>query len=151
MVQPADVASEELPADLVTLDLGPRSVGLRIDAAAHPVAAVYGAAFLFLDRCWVLLDKPDAAHVRVSLTPRAPRNANAEVDLKALAAEFAEELVSSTWRTAIANDTRAMITAAIARAHGGGDTPPSLDELSSYEFSKDATDDPLGIAEKKEA
>jgi His-Xaa-Ser system protein HxsD len=144
MGEAAGIASEGLPADLVTLDLGPqsRSVGLRVDAAAHPVAAVYGAAFLFLDRCWVLLDKPDAGHVRVTLTPRTAK----AIDLEALAGEFAEELVSSTFRAAIAADTRSMINAAIARAHGGGDAPPSLDELSSYEFSKEAMEDPLGLA-----
>jgi His-Xaa-Ser system protein HxsD len=121
-------------ADLLGVEAGERSVALRVDAAAHPIAAVYGAAYLFLDRCWVLLDRPDATHLRVTLTPRSLK---ASLDANALASEFAEELVSATWRAQIAKDTHALIDAAISRAHAGGDAPPSLDELAGYEFSKD--------------
>jgi His-Xaa-Ser system protein HxsD len=136
-------AGEGPPADLIALERGTRSVGLRVDAGAYPVAAIYGAAYLFLDRCWVVLDRPDAAHVRVTLRSRRPEG---ELDGSALAAEFAEELVSSTWRAAIAKETRSLIDSAVARAHAGGDAPPSLDELASYEFAKDAMEDPLGLA-----
>jgi His-Xaa-Ser system protein HxsD len=142
----ASEAAGKLDADLLAIEPGEGSVGLRISAAAHPVSAVYGAAYLFLDRCWVLLDRPDADHVRVTLTPRGGASAGAQLDASALAAEFAEELVSGTWRAAIANETRSLIEAAISRAHAGGDAPPSLDELAGYEFSKDAMEDPLGIA-----
>ena len=130
-------------ADLLTVTPGEGSVALGVSASAHPVVAVYGAAYLFLDRCWVLLDRPDADHVRVTLTSRKP---GAQLDASALAAEFGEELVSGTWRAAIAKETRSLVEAAVSRAHAGGDAPPSLDELAGYEFSKDAMDDPLGIA-----
>jgi His-Xaa-Ser system protein HxsD len=134
--------AEPLDADLLAVEAGERSVALRVSAAAHPLGAVYGAAYLFLDRCWVLLDRPDAEHVRVTLTARKP----GPLDANALAAEFAEELVSGSWRASIAKETRSLIEAAVSRAHAGGDAPPSLDELAGYEFSKDAMDDPLGIA-----
>jgi His-Xaa-Ser system protein HxsD len=131
----AQGVAEAVPADLVQVEVGARSVALRIDGAAHPVASVYGAAYLFLDRCWVLLDRPDPAHVRVTLTPRS---AKTPLDGDALAAEFAEELVSSTFRAAIAQQTRATIDAAITRAHAGGDVPPTLDDLATYDFDKSA-------------
>jgi His-Xaa-Ser system protein HxsD len=137
----------ELPDDLLTLDRGERSIGLRVEVASYPLSAIYGAAYVFLDRCWVLLDRPDAQHVRVTLTARSASTGGAS--LEALAGEFAEELVSSAWRAGIEADTRSLIEGAIARAHSGGDAPPSLDELSSFEFAGDAggaMDDPLGIA-----
>ncbi len=116
-----------------------------MQAASYPLPAIYGAAYVFLDRCWVLLDKPDAATVRVTLTSK---NA-AAAGLDALASEFAEELVSAAWRVGVEHDTRSLIEAAVARAHAGGDAPPSLDELAGYEFAGDVGDamkDPLGIA-----
>ncbi len=140
-------ATEPLDADLLAVEAGEGCVAMRVQAAAHPIAAVYGAAYLFLDRCWVLLDRPDADHVRVTLTCRGSAGAAAKLDADALAAEFAEELASGTWRAAIAKETRSLIEAAVSRAHAGGDAPPSLDELAGYEFSKDAMDDPLGIAQ----
>ncbi len=131
-----------LPADVASVERAPRSIGLRVKAASYPLPAIYGAAYVFLDRCWVLLDKPDAATVRVTLTSKD----TAAAGLDALAAEFAEELVSAAWRVGVEHDTRSLIEAAVARAHAGGDAPPSLDELAGYEFSKDAMEDPLGIA-----
>jgi His-Xaa-Ser system protein HxsD len=136
-----------LPADVASLERAPRAIGLRVKAS-YPLPAIYGAAYVFLDRCWVLLDKPDAATVRVTLTSRDGRAGKdtAAAGLDALAAEFAEELVSAAWRVGVEHDTRSLIEAAVARAHAGGDAPPSLDELAGYEFSKDAMEDPLGIA-----
>ncbi len=131
-----------LPADVASIERAPRSIGLRVKAASYPLPAIYGAAYVFLDRCWVLLDKPDAATVRVTLTSKDA----AAAGFDALAPEFAEELVSAAWRVGVEHDTRSLIEAAVARAHAGGDAPPSLDELAGYEFSKDAMEDPLGIA-----
>jgi His-Xaa-Ser system protein HxsD len=131
-----------LPADVASFERAPRSIGLRVRAASYPLPAIYGAAYVFLDRCWVLLDKPDAATVRVTLTSKDA----AAAGLDALASEFAEELVSAAWRVGVEHDTRSLIEAAVARAHAGGDAPPSLEELAGYEFSKDALEDPLGIA-----
>jgi len=137
---------EPLDADLLAIEPGERSVALRVSAQAHPLGAVYGAAYLFLDRCWVVLDRPDAEHLRVTLTSRSAAGAGVKLDADALAAEFAEELVSGTWRAAIAKETRSLVEGAVSRAHAGGDAPPTLDDLAGYEFSKDAMDDPLGIA-----
>jgi His-Xaa-Ser system protein HxsD len=148
MTGPQSDDGSGLPADLASLERGPRSIGLLVQASSYPLSAVYGAAYVFLDRCWVLLDKPDATHVRVTLAAKAA-DGNGGASLDTLAAEFAEELVSAAWRVGVEHDTRSLIEAAVARAHAGGDAPPSLDELAGYEFAGDAgaaTEDPLGIA-----
>jgi His-Xaa-Ser system protein HxsD len=117
---------------------------MRIDAGVYPIAAVYGAAYVFLDRCYVLLDKPDASSIRVTLSwKRGEPPAGA---LEALAGEFANELLSCAWRAKIAEESRAVIEATTAKALSGAMGPPSLDDLEGYEFGDEAFEDPLGIA-----
>lgn len=135
---------DALPPDLVSVDLAARAVSLRVDASLYPLGALYAAAYVFLDRCYVLLDRPDAAHVRVSLSwKKGEPPAGA---LEAMAGEFANELLSCAWRARIAEESRAVIEATTARALSGAMGAPSLDDLESFEFGDDAFEDPLGIA-----
>lgn len=124
----------EVPSDVLAVDVAARSVAMRVDAKAYPVEAIYGAAYLFLDRCWVLLDWPDEAHVRVTL---AWRDAPAEGALGGAVEEFAEELVSCAWRAGLAKESRTLIEGATAKAHSGIDAgaAPSLDDLASFDFA----------------
>jgi His-Xaa-Ser system protein HxsD len=137
-------AIEGLPADLVVLDLGARSVSLRIDQGIYPLSALYAAAYIFLDRCFVLLDRPDEKHFRVSLSWRKGEPKRDE--LVALVGEFANELLSCAWRAQIAEESRALIETTTARALGGAMGPPSLDELEKFDFRDEPFEDPLGIA-----
>jgi His-Xaa-Ser system protein HxsD len=135
---------EDLPPDLVAADVAAGSVSLRVDASLYPLSAVYAAAYIFLDRCFVLLDKPDAQHVRVTLSWK--KGAPAEGATRALVGEFANELLSCAWRAKIAEENRALIENATARALGGAMGAPSLDDLESFDFSDQPFEDPLGIA-----
>jgi His-Xaa-Ser system protein HxsD len=124
----------EIPADVLAVDVAARSVAMRVDAKAYPLEAVYGASYLFLDRCWVLLDRPDDAHVRVTL---AWKGEPADGALAGAVEEFAEELVSCAWRAGLAKETRGLIEGATAKAHSGAEmgAAPSLDDLASYDFA----------------
>lgn len=128
-------SGESVPSDVLTVETCGASTVLRVAADAYPTVAVYGAAFLFLDRCWVLLDRPDAAHVRVTLAARD--GGGPALDPAAAAEEFAEELVSCAWRTGIARETRQILEAATSAAHSGGDAPPSIDDLATFDFAAD--------------
>ena len=141
--------AQEVPADVLAVDLAERSVAMRVDAKAYPVDAIYGAAYLFLDRCWVLLDRPDGGHVRVTL---AWKGDPAEGALQGAVDEFAEELVSCAWRAGLAKDTRALIEGATAKAHSGGEVGagPSLDDLASFDFGGKPLEDPLALAQSWE-
>ncbi len=44
----------------LSVDLAASSVTLRVDPATYSLDAIYGAAYIFIDRCFVVLDKPDA-------------------------------------------------------------------------------------------
>jgi His-Xaa-Ser system protein HxsD len=142
------------PSELAAVDLGASSVTLRVDPATYPIDALYGASYIFIDRCYVVLDKPDA-HYRVTLALKSPRakdaasSAKAEPtqdDLRLLVGEFANELLSCAWRSKIAEDSRALIASVTAQALGGAMGPPSLDELEKFDFSDETFEDPLGIA-----
>ena len=131
-------------SEVASVDAAQRSVALTVDGSLYPLGAVYGAAYVFLDRCYVLLDKPDAAHVRVTLSWK--KGEPPEGALVAMAGEFANELLSCAWRAKIAEESRAVIESTTARALSGAMGAPSLDDLEKFEFGDDVFEDPLGIA-----
>lgn len=135
---------EGFPSDVVVTDLGRASVSLTCAAAIYPLEALYGAAYVFIDRCFVLLDKPDAEHFRVTLSAKKPPAE--EATLQQWIGEFANELLSCAWRHQITQDNRAIIEAVTSQALSSAMGPPSLDELASFDFSEEPFEDPLGIA-----
>ena len=139
----------DIPPGLVAADLGEAAVQLHVDPAIYPLQAIYGAAYIFIDRCYVFLDRPRSADagaevVRVTLTAKgAQADAGA---LRALVGEFANELLSCAWRHQITQDNRVLLETVTMQALAGAMGPPSLDDLASFDFSDQGFDDPLGIA-----
>lgn len=132
------------PAEVADRDLDAGSVRLLVDEALYPLEAVYGAAYIFIDRAWVLLDRPEFGRIRVSLAAKdGPKD---EAALQALAGEFANELLSCAWRHQIAEQNRATIEAVTMQAISGAMGPPTLEELEKFDFTEEPFEDPLGIA-----
>jgi His-Xaa-Ser system protein HxsD len=136
---------EDFPEGLASVDLAAGSVRLELDAELYPLEALYGAAYIFIDRCYVLLDKPSDGKFRATLAPKT-----AGADLRALAGEFANELLSCAWRHQITRENRAFVEQVTVAAIGGAMGPPSLDDLAKFDFSSEALEDPLGIAQSWE-
>lgn len=143
------------------------SVDLTVDLSLYPIGAVMGAAYVFVDRCYVFLDKPAEGKVQVSLTGKP---GSTEDDLHAISGEFQNELLSQALRHEIGLRherlrellmARALFGAAPELAEEGkgergaeqasgdvlsgdlaasGDTDPAEREDDQY------LDDPLGIA-----
>lgn len=133
-----------IPTDIVEVELDRGAVSLRVDSNLYPLEAIYAAAYVFIDRCYVFLDRPGEARVRVSLSPKkVALDANGA---REVVGEFANELLSCAWRAQIAKDSRAIIEAVTAQALSGARGAPSLDELEAFDFSEEAFEDPLGIA-----
>ncbi len=129
---------------LVSADLSDCSATLTVDQRVYPLEAVYGAAYVFIDRCYVHVDRPDDAHYRVTL---ATKTLGATSDaLRALVGEFANELLSCAWRHRITVDNRAVIEAVTRQAIAGAMGPPTLEDLASFDFTEVPFEDPLGIA-----
>jgi His-Xaa-Ser system protein HxsD len=127
------------------VEISDASARLELDEAVYPLEAVYGAAYIFIDRCWVLIDKPAPGKWRVTLSAKKDG-----VDLRALGGEFANELLSCAWRHQITQQNQAMIEAVTTQAVGGAMGPPTLDELEKFDFSAETFEDPLGIAKSWE-
>lgn len=123
--------------------LGEGAIELEFDEGLYPKDAIYGAAYVFIDRCYVHLDR--TADRRIKVTLRAKKGSIA--DSQAYAGEFENELLGQAWRRQIVEENRQLIESITSRALGGAAGPPGLDELLSMDIG-DATafDDPLGIA-----
>lgn len=123
-------------------DLGEGSVRIEFDEGLYPRDAVYGAAYVFIDRCYVHLDRIADQRVQVQLKAKKPG-----ADTQALAGEFQNELLSQAWRQKIVEENRQFVEAITARALGGAAGAPGLDELLAMDIGEEtAFDDPLGIA-----
>jgi His-Xaa-Ser system protein HxsD len=131
-----------MPEGLVEVDAGEAAVSMELDATLYPLDALYGAAYTFIDRAYVLLQRPDPQHFRVTLAAKDP----ARSDLRAMIGEFANELLACAWRHEITKHNRAVVETVTMQAFSGALGPPSLDDLEAFDFTDEPFDDPLGIA-----
>lgn len=122
--------------------LGEGSVRIELDESLYPKDAIYGAAYVFIDRCYVHLDR--AADKRIVVTLRAKK---AGADSSAFAGEFQNELLGQAWRRSIVDENRKLIETITTRALAGAAGPPGLDDLLAMDIGEEtAFEDPLGIA-----
>ena len=119
-----------------------RTVTVEFDEGFYPRDAIYGAAYIFLDRCYVRLDRPAAGRVAV----RLERKPSVQAGLEELVGEFQNELLGQAWRRQILDENRALLERVSARAVAGSAGPPGLDDLLQIDSAGEAFDDPLGIA-----
>ncbi len=124
------------------------SVSVTLPADSHPPHVVQGAAVSFIDRCYVLMDRPSDTEIRVTLS--AKEAVEGEETLAKIADAFEARLASSDLYHRVAADNQVLTDAVVAQAFGFGEAPaaaPGLDDLEAFDFSEDAFDDPLGIAQ----
>lgn len=125
-----------------SITLGEGSIKIELDESLYPKDAIYGAAYVFIDRCYVHLDRP--APGRISVSMLAKREG---MDGNLVAGEFQNELLGQAWRRLIAEENRSLIEMITSRALGGAAGPPGLDELLATDIGDaGAFEDPLGIA-----
>jgi len=137
--------------DILTLSAETNTVTLTLETGLYPIEVVYGAAYVFIDRAWVLLDrKPNegagiASRLLVHLTGKRKLD---EAALAAFAGEFSNECLAQALRRKVTKANQKIVeeivTQAIAGAAGASLPQDFLDEDASD--SMDFLDDPLGIA-----
>ena len=132
-----------------TLDASKSSITLSLDASLYPAEIVYGAAYVFIDRAYVLLDRTSAAvksqgRILVHLRGKSKLDA---AGLEALAGEFGNEMLSQALRRKIVKQNHKLIEDITAQAIAGaaGGILPT-DFLGGDDDGMDFLDDPLGIA-----
>lgn len=116
---------------------------ISFDEKLYPKDAIYGAAYIFIDRCYVYLDRPSDDRVSVALKPKP----GADLDLDQLAGEFANELLGQAWRRLITEENRELLEQVTVQGLAGAAGPPGLDDLMDTDIGDETSfDDPLGIA-----
>ncbi|MGB1278179.1 MAG: His-Xaa-Ser system protein HxsD [Nannocystaceae bacterium] len=138
----------DIPTGILQAELGQARVSINLDAEVYPLQALYGASYIFIDRCYVFIDRPESNQFRVTLSSKDSEPG--EDALRALVGEFANELLSCAWRHQITQDNRTIIETVTMQAIAGAMGEPSLDDLASFDFSDEAFEDPLGIAQSWE-
>lgn len=138
----------DIPEAVASVSATDRSVSINLDAELYPLQAVYGASYIFIDRCFVFIDRPEAGVFRVTLS--AKQAVEESEALRAIVGEFANELLSCAWRHQITQDNRVAIETVTVQAIAGAMGEPSLDDLADFDFTDEALDDPLGIAQSWE-
>lgn len=118
------------------------AIVVEFDEGLYPKDAIYGAAYIFIDRCYMHLDRAAANRIRVSF-----RSKSGPANSEAIAGEFQNELLGQAWRRQLVDENRALIESITTRALAGAAGPPGLDDLLDMDIGEEsAFDDPLGIA-----
>jgi His-Xaa-Ser system protein HxsD len=103
-----------------------------------------GAAYLFIDRCYVFLDRGGDREVVVSLRARQPVEV---AELEALAGQFANELLNQALRKQIGESNGRLREYILARALFAAEGPSTIDkllaELDAEEMASDDLDIPV--------
>jgi His-Xaa-Ser system protein HxsD len=126
--------------------IGHGSITLFLDPKVYPIATVHGAAYQFLDRAYVRIERARDGNTEVRLAGKTKLDRAA---LEALAGEFGNELTNQYIREEVALKTtrvrEAVIGRALLGALGTGDELSGLGgELAAL---GDGSEDPLGIAQ----
>jgi len=128
-----------------TISLTDEGLLLSLDKGLYPLDAIYGAAYILIDRAYLFLNRKGET-ITVHLTPRRP-----DVDqdtLLAIAGEFANELLNQVLRKRIARENQGILETIVTQALAGasGAMAPTTQADQEEDDDLDFLDDPLGIA-----
>jgi His-Xaa-Ser system protein HxsD len=113
---------------------------VELDEELYPRDAVQGAAYVFLERSYVFLERAGNKRVRIWLKAKSGDTAEALGD-------FENEALFQAYRRRLSTANRLLIESLTSRALIGAAGPPGLDDLLAMDIGADtAFDDPLGIA-----
>ncbi len=98
-----------------TLDPATATLTLSLDAGLYPRDVLYAAAYVFLDRAYVLLDRQDARFI-VRLRAKRPLD---EATFRAMAGELENELLAQALRRQVFDANQRIIEDVVAVAIAG--------------------------------
>ncbi len=102
-------------SQIETLDPATSSLTLSLDVGLYPRDVLYAAAYVFLDRAYVLLDRVEARFV-VHLRGKRPLDG---ATLAAMAGEFENELLAQALRHQVVDANQRIIEDVVAVAIAG--------------------------------
>jgi His-Xaa-Ser system protein HxsD len=120
-----------------------RQVSFNVSEDLFVIDAVYGAAYLFVDRCWLFMSRPSDRVIGVHLKTKEDTD---EAGLEALAGEFANELLNQAIRVQIAESTATLREYTMARAFFTTPVQSSIDALLAELDAEELEEDELEIS-----
>ncbi len=128
----------------LSIEVDERRARFTIDESIYALDVVMGAAYLFIDKVYVFLDRGGDRQVIVSLRSRAAASAE---ELEALAGQFANELLNQALRKQIGESNGRLREYILARALFAAEGPSTIDkllaELDAEEMASDDLDIPV--------
>lgn len=115
---------------------------LLVDEDLYALDAVYGAAYLFVDRCYVLLGRPQERRVSVRLKAKGETS---QEELEAMAGEFSNELLNQVLRLRIGERTKKIREYTLAKAFFSQPRQQTIDALLAELDAEELDEDPLEI------
>ena len=132
-----------------TLDPTTSTLTLSLDIGLYPRDVAYAAAYVFLDRAYVLLDR-DGARLLIHLRGKQPLD---ETVLRAMAGEFGNELLAQALRHRVTKANQRIIedvTALAISSAAGPERSAVVEDSGMIDMSDPGDDgfldDPLSIA-----
>jgi His-Xaa-Ser system protein HxsD len=126
------------------------SVDVVVDPSVYPVDAVMASAYVYIERCFVFLDKLEGGRLKVTLTAK---QGTSDAELAEIAGAFQNELLAQALRQHVAARHERVRETLVARALFGAAPvlpasaePPGLDPRFLPASDDDYLEDPLGIA-----
>lgn len=146
----AGAEATELPNGMV---IAPerREVRFTVSEELYPLEVIQGAAYLFLDRCYVWMDRPADRQVLIRLRLKAGAQAgegSAERvagGLEQMAGEMSNELLNQALRRNIGQSNARIREFIMARAFFAADTPSTVDRLLAELDEEEMASAPLEI------
>jgi His-Xaa-Ser system protein HxsD len=105
-------------SQIETLDAATSSLTLSLDIGLYPRDVLYAAAYVFLDRAYVLLDRQESRFI-VHLRGKQPLD---QATLQTMAGEFENELLAQALRHQVVDANQRIIEDVVAVAIAGAAT-----------------------------
>ena len=138
--KPSAVMSKKPAFDMPDSD----RVVVPVDETAYPLDAVYGAAYVFLDRAYVFLDRGGKETINVSISSKLPMDRE---NLMAMAGEFVNELLSQAIRKNLDESARKIREYIVVKSHyAQAENRMDIDGLLDRTLKEAFDEDPLDIA-----
>lgn len=129
--------------DELTYSTDGRRVSFTLDEAIYPRDAVYGAAYLFVDRAYVFLTRPADDRIEIRLKPKEDTDKDG---LEKLAGEYANELLNQVVRVRVGESTAQIREYYMAKAFFADSNQTSIDALLAELDAEELEEDPLEIS-----
>ena len=120
-----------------------RRVSFTLDEELYPREAILGAAYLFVDRCFIFLNRPGDKQIEVRLKSKDASSAEA---LETLAGDFANELLNQVVRHQVGESTARIREFYMARAFFASDSRSTIDDLLAELDDEEMEEAPLEIS-----